>query len=110
MRLGLLDDSRLEAERQFVPIKKSGTGSFGSVFVADWQSPLPPCTLLPAMQHSYTRPEYMGKRIVAIKKMKRSYKTLQDCLSLNELHAFITIPPHENIILLYDVFRKPLTH
>mgnify|MGYP002717519432 FL=1 len=110
MRLDLLDDSRLEAERQYVPIKKSGTGSFGSVFVADWQSPLPSCTLLPAMQHSYTRPEYVGKRIVAIKKMKRSYKTLQDCLSLNELHALITIPPHENIILLYDVFRKPLTH
>lgn len=110
MRLDLLDDSRLEAEREYVPIKKLGTGSFGSVFVVDWHSPLPTGTLVPAMQHSYTRPEYVGKRIVAIKKMKRSYKTLQDCLSLNELHALIAIPPHENIISLYDVFRKPLTH
>lgn len=110
MRLDLLDDSRLEAEREYVPIRKSGTGSFSSVFVVDWHSPLPTGTLVPAMQHSYTLPEYVGKRIVAIKKMKRSYKTLQDCLSLNELHALIAIPPHDNIISLYDVFRKPLTH
>ena len=109
MRLELLNDSRLEAGREFVPIKRLGTGSFGTVFVADWHSPLPSGTMVPAMQHSYARPEYVGKRIVAIKRMIRPYSTLEDCLSLNELHALIALPPHENIIALYDVFRKPIS-
>ena len=78
MRLELLNDSRLEAGREFVPIKRLGTGSFGTVFVADWHSPLPSGTMVPAMQHSYARPEYVGKRIVAIKRMIRPYSTLED--------------------------------
>lgn len=110
MGFDILDDSRLEAKREFVPIKRLGTGSFGSVFVVDWHSPLPSGTMVPAMQHSYTRPEYVGKRIVAMKKMKRTYKSREDCLSLCELRALLSIPTHDNIISMYDVFRKPSTH
>lgn len=105
----LLDGSRLETERQFTPIKRLGSGTFGSVFVADWHSALPNGALVPAMQHSYARPAYVGKRIVAIKRMKRTYTTWEDCLSLNELHALLVLPPQEHIVALYDVFRKPMS-
>lgn len=99
----------LFAPREYTFIKNLGTGSFGSVFVADWYSSLPSGALVPAMQHSYTRPEYLGRRIVAIKRMKRKFQTWDDCMLLNELKALFSIPPHDHIIPLYDLFILPTT-
>lgn len=74
-----------EGPRDFTVIKDVGDGSFGTVCLADWRSPLPSGTLLSPMQHPTTRPEYLGKRLVAIKKMKKPFPSWEDCLKLKEL-------------------------
>ncbi|WFC96127.1 centractin- actin- protein of the dynactin complex [Malassezia brasiliensis] len=73
--------------RDYTIIKSLGTGSFGTVYVADWQSPLPSGAMVPAMQHSLTRPAYAGKRLVAIKRMKKPFAAWEDCIKLNELRC-----------------------
>ena len=73
--------------RDYTIIKSLGTGSFGTVYVADWQSPLPSGAMVPAMQHSLTRPAYAGKRLVAIKRMKKPFAAWEDCIKLNELRV-----------------------
>lgn len=81
-----------EGPRDFTVIKSVGDGSFGTVCLADWKSPLPSGTMLSPMQHPTTRPEYVGKRLVAIKRMKKPFKAWGDCLKLKELkvrHAFV---------------------
>lgn len=98
-----------ETERSYTVIKELGSGFFGTVCVADWHSPLPSGALVPAMQHSSTRPEYIGKRLVAIKRMKRAFSSWDDCLQLNEVRALILLPPHPHIIPLYDLFLPPST-
>lgn len=92
------------ANRDFSIIRELGNGSFGTVCVAEWRSPLPTGTMVPAMQHSYTRPEYIGKRLVAIKRMKRRFHSWDDCMRLNELKALVSLPAHDHIIPLYDIF------
>ena len=74
-----------EGPRDFTVIKDVGDGSFGTVCLADWKSPLPSGTLLSPMQHPTTRPEYLGKRLVAIKKMKKAFPSWEECLKLKEL-------------------------
>ncbi|CAO1627791.1 unnamed protein product [Parajaminaea phylloscopi] len=74
-----------EGPRDFTVIKSVGDGSFGTVCLADWKSPLPSGTMLSPMQHPTTRPEYVGKRLVAIKRMKKPFKAWGDCLKLKEL-------------------------
>lgn len=74
-----------EGPRDFTIIKAAGDGSFGTVSLADWKSPLPSGTMLSPMQHPTTRPEYVGKRLVAIKRMKKPFKSWNDCLKLKEL-------------------------
>ncbi|WFD31733.1 non-specific serine/threonine protein kinase [Malassezia sp. CBS 17886] len=96
-----------DADRDYTIIRNLGSGSFGSVCVADWRSPLPSGTMVPAMQHSYTRPEYVGKRIVAIKRMRTPFQSWDECLKLNELRSLLTIPEHAHIIPIHDVFRPP---
>lgn len=76
-----------DAERKYTIIKSLGTGSFGTVYVADWHSALPSGAMVPAMQHSYTRPAYAGKRLVAIKRMKKPFASWDDCIKLNELRV-----------------------
>lgn len=70
--------------RSFTVLKAMGDGSFGTVFLADWLSPLslPPGTLPPGPS---SRPEYAGKRLVAIKKMKKAFEIWDDCMKLKEL-------------------------
>lgn len=74
-----------EGPRDFTVIKAVGDGSFGTVCLADWRSPLPSGTMLSPMQHPTTRPEYVGKRLVAIKRMKKPFKCWEDCMKLKEL-------------------------
>lgn len=74
-----------EGPRDFAVIKDVGDGSFGTVCLADWKSPLPSGTLLSPMQHPTTRPEYLGKRLVAIKKMKKPFNSWDECMKLKEL-------------------------
>lgn len=92
------------ANRDFSIIRELGNGSFGTVCVAEWRSALPSGTMVPAMQHSYTRPEYIGKCLVAIKRMNRRFYSWDDCMRLNELRALIALPAHDHIIPLYDIF------
>ncbi|KAL4402068.1 Serine/threonine protein kinase [Malassezia pachydermatis] len=66
--------------------------------------------MVPAMQHSYTRPAYVGKRIVAIKQMKRTYTSWQEGIHVTELHALLSIPLHDHIVTLYDVFVNSLSN
>uniref|UniRef100_V5ERV8 Protein kinase n=1 Tax=Kalmanozyma brasiliensis (strain GHG001) TaxID=1365824 RepID=V5ERV8_KALBG len=108
---GLTDAASLmrEGPRDFTVIKDVGDGSFGTVCLADWKSPLPSGTMLSPMQHPTTRPEYIGKRLVAIKKMKKPFPSWQECMKLKELSSLLTIPPHPNIIPLYDAFLMPTT-
>ncbi|WFC99674.1 non-specific serine/threonine protein kinase [Malassezia yamatoensis] len=96
--------------RDFTIIKSLGVGSFGTVYVADWHSALPSGAIVPAMQHSQTRPEYVNKRLVAIKKMKKPFIHWEDCIQLNELRSLLVMPPHEHIIPLYDVFLSSNSH
>ncbi|WFD43943.1 non-specific serine/threonine protein kinase [Malassezia psittaci] len=96
--------------RDFTIIKSLGVGSFGTVYVADWHSALPSGAIVPAMQHSFTRPEYANKRLVAIKKMKKPFVHWEDCIQLNELRSLLLVPPHDNIIPLYDVFLSNQSH
>ncbi|KPV78646.1 uncharacterized protein RHOBADRAFT_7642, partial [Rhodotorula graminis WP1] len=55
-------------------------------------------------------PEYKGKQLVAIKRMKKAFDGGWDeCLKLKELKSLRRIPMHPNIIPLYDAFLLPTT-
>ncbi|KAG6909649.1 hypothetical protein DXG01_016229 [Tephrocybe rancida] len=54
------------------------------------------------------RPEWAGKRLVAVKRMKRRWEGgWEECRRLKELEALRAIPLHPNIIPLYDSFLVP---
>lgn len=78
------------AQRDFTVLKEVGDGSFGTVWLADWHSELtalPPGTLPPGPSG---RPEYKGKNLVAIKRMKKAFEGGWDeCLKLKELKVCI---------------------
>lgn len=62
-------------KRQYSVIKIVGDGSFGTVWLCDWKSELAPTTVLSAMQcGAGARPEWTGKRLVAVKRMKRVWE------------------------------------
>ncbi|SCV68827.1 BQ2448_948 [Microbotryum intermedium] len=93
--------------RSYTIIKEVGDGSFGTVWLADWHSELqlPPGTLPPGPS---SRPEYKGKRLVAIKRMKKAFEGgWAECTKLKELKSLQSIPMHPNIIPLYDAFLLP---
>ncbi|GAA5983308.1 hypothetical protein JCM11641_002259 [Rhodosporidiobolus odoratus] len=97
------------APRHWTVLKEVGDGSFGTVWLADWHSALnlPPGTQLPGPS---SRPEYKGKQLVAIKRMKKAFDGGWDeCMKLKELKSLRQIPMHPNIIPLYDAFLLPST-
>ncbi|KAJ8522576.1 hypothetical protein ONZ45_g875 [Pleurotus djamor] len=54
------------------------------------------------------RPEWAGKRLVAVKRMKKQWDGGWDeCQKLKELESLRAIPFHPNIIPLYDFFLLP---
>ncbi|GLB36144.1 putative serine/Threonine protein kinases, catalytic domain [Lyophyllum shimeji] len=56
------------------------------------------------------RPEWAGKRLVAVKRMKKRWEGGWDeCQKLKELESLRAIPFHPNIIPLYDFFLLPAT-
>ncbi|OAV89440.1 CMGC/RCK/MAK protein kinase [Puccinia triticina 1-1 BBBD Race 1] len=95
--------------RDYTILKEVGDGSFGTVWLADWHSPLtlPPGTQPPGPS---SRPEYKGKQLVAVKKMKKTFDGGWDeCMKLKELKSLRTIPMHPFTIPLYDAFLHPTT-
>lgn len=64
-----------EAPRSYTAVKLVGDGSFGTVWLCDWSSPMAPETKLSAMQcGAGARPEWVEKRLVAVKRMKRVWE------------------------------------
>lgn len=71
-RVGPLDP---ESERSYTEVKLLGDGSFGTVWLCDWHSPVKEDVLLSAMQcGAGARSEWTGKRLVALKRMKRVWQ------------------------------------
>ncbi|KAI0735147.1 Pkinase-domain-containing protein [Earliella scabrosa] len=107
----VVGDARSSSTRSYTPLKLVGDGSFGTVWLCDWHGTLPPNTPLSAMQCGRgARPEYAGKRLVAVKRMKKQWEGGWDeCKKLKELESLRAIPYHPNIIPLYDFFLLPDT-
>ncbi|GJE86131.1 Pkinase-domain-containing protein [Phanerochaete sordida] len=103
--------SQSNSVRSYTPLKVVGDGSFGTVWLCDWHGTLPPNTPVSAMQcGAGARPEYAGKRLVAVKRMKKRWDGGWDeCKRLKELESLRAIPYHPNIIPLYDFFLLPET-
>lgn len=104
-----IGDANSMSERSYTPVKGVGDGSFGTVFLCDWHTPLAPSiALAPMQQGAGARPEWQGKRLVAIKQMKKRWEGGWDeCRRHPELESLRSIPPHENVIPLYDCFLLP---
>ncbi|KAG2752012.1 Pkinase-domain-containing protein [Suillus brevipes Sb2] len=104
-------DSHSSSHRSYTPIKTLGDGSFGTVLLCDWHGTLPPNTPLSPMQcGGGARPEWAGKRLVAVKRMKKKWEGGWDeCKRLKELESLRAIPFHPCIIPLYDFFLLPDT-
>ncbi|EIW86733.1 Pkinase-domain-containing protein [Coniophora puteana RWD-64-598 SS2] len=104
-------DSQSSSHRSYTPVKTLGDGSFGTVLLCDWHGTLPPNTPLSPMQcGGGARPEWAGKRLVAVKRMKKKWEGGWDeCKKLKELQSLRAIPFHPCIIPLYDFFILPDT-
>lgn len=74
-KLKLNDFQTKDQTRDYKPIKLVGDGSFGTVWLCDWKSELASTTVLSAMQcGAGAWPEWTGKRLVAVKRMKRVWE------------------------------------
>jgi hypothetical protein len=81
------------APRHWTVLKEVGDGSFGTVWLADWHSALnlPPGTQPPGPS---SRPEYRGKQLVAIKRMKKAFDGgWEECMKLKELKVRLLFSP-----------------
>ncbi|KAF8527921.1 Pkinase-domain-containing protein [Hysterangium stoloniferum] len=107
----VLGNAQSTSTRSWTPLKVVGDGSFGTVWLCDWHSSLPPNTPLSPMQcGDGARPEWSGKRLVAVKRMKKKWEGGWDeCRRLKELESLRAISSHPNIIPLYDSFLLPST-
>ena len=64
-----------DGERSYSELKCLGDGSFGTVWLCDWHSHVKSNVLLSAMQcGAGARDEWSGKRLVALKRMKRVWE------------------------------------
>ncbi|KAJ6621741.1 kinase-like domain-containing protein [Mycena sp. CBHHK59/15] len=95
--------------RSYTELKSLGDGSFGTVWLCDWHGNLPPNTPLSPMQcGAGAKPQWVGKRLVAVKRMRKKWEGGWDeCQRLKELESLRAIPFHPNIIPLYDFFLQP---
>ena len=73
--------------RSYTRLKVLGDGYFGTVWLCDWHGILPPNTPLSPMQcGAGARSEWAGKRLVAVKRMKKIWEGGWDeCQKLREL-------------------------
>ncbi|KAF5390236.1 hypothetical protein D9757_002954 [Collybiopsis confluens] len=98
--------------RSYTPLKVLGDGSFGTVWLCDWHGTLPPNTPLSPMQcGAGARPEWVGKRLVAVKRMKKRWEGGWDeCQQLKELEASLNLQSLVNQLTgdfkLYFVFES----
>ncbi|KAG2140505.1 protein kinase [Suillus bovinus] len=104
--------STTSSQRSFVVIKNIGEGSFGSVFLCDWHGKLP-YEVPPSTTHKVNgvaKPEWIGMRLVAVKKLKRRVEHGWDeCQNLKELKALRALTPHPCVVPLYDSFLSSET-
>ncbi|PPQ80827.1 hypothetical protein CVT25_001952, partial [Psilocybe cyanescens] len=107
----VVGSSQSRSTRSYTPLKVLGDGSFGTVWLCDWHGTLPPNTPLSPMQcGAGARPDWSGKRLVAVKLMKKRWEGGWDeCQKLKELESLRAIPFHPNVIPLYDFFLLPDT-
>lgn len=93
LNLLLIILASLDSPRSYTAVKLVGDGSFGTVWLCDWTSPLAPETKLSAMQcGAGARPEWVGKRLVAVKRMKRVWEGgWQQASQLGELVVSICL-------------------
>ena len=87
------------SERSYTFVKAVGDGSFGQVWLCDWHSHLPPHVTLARMQQGQgARAEWHGKRLVAIKRMKKRWEGGWDeCKKHPELEVSLRPPlPNSN--------------
>jgi serine/threonine protein kinase len=82
-----------DAERSYTQIKELGDGSFGTVWLCDWHSPIRQDHMLSAMQcGAGSRPEWAGKRLVALKMMKKVWENGWDqAKTLGELAVSLAV-------------------
>lgn len=75
--------------RSYTELKSLGDGSFGTVWLCDWHGTLPPNTPLSPMQcGAGAKPEWAGKRLVAVKRMRKKWEGGWDeCQKLKELEV-----------------------
>ncbi|KAF9515296.1 hypothetical protein BS47DRAFT_1391651 [Hydnum rufescens UP504] len=107
----MVDDPNSRSTRSYTPVKVVGDGSFGTVWLCDWHGHLPANTPLSPMQcGAGARADWVGKRLVAVKRMKKRWEGgWEECRQLKELESLRIIPRHPNIIPLYDYFLLPST-
>ncbi|KAJ7487591.1 kinase-like domain-containing protein [Mycena galericulata] len=105
----VVGSSQSRSTRSYTELKSLGDGSFGTVWLCDWHGTLPPNTPLSPMQcGAGAKPEWAGKRLVAVKRMRKKWEGGWDeCQRLKELESLRAIPFHPNIIPLYDFFLQP---
>ncbi|KAG8951983.1 hypothetical protein FRC04_005316 [Tulasnella sp. 424] len=109
----VIGHDRSTSVRSYTPLKNVGDGSFGTVVLADWHSPLPPGVSISPMQLNIkfnSSSSSTPLRMVAIKRMKKKWQGgWAECSQLKELESLRRISPHPNIIPLYDSFLLPET-
>ncbi|KAJ7071038.1 kinase-like domain-containing protein [Mycena amicta] len=104
----VVGSSQSRSTRSYTELKSLGDGSFGTVWLCDWHGTLPPNTPLSPMQcGAGAKPEWTGKRLVAVKRMRKKWEGWDECQRLKELESLRAIPFHPNIIPLYDFFLQP---
>ncbi|KAF1984685.1 meiosis induction protein kinase-like protein [Aulographum hederae CBS 113979] len=82
-------------EDRFEILKEIGDGSFGSVALGRVRS---------AGAHIARR-----GTLVAIKTMKKSFETFNQCLDLREVIFLRTLPPHPHLVPALDIFLDPFS-
>jgi len=99
-----------DAPRSYTPVKLVGDGSFGTVWLCDWHSPLPAGTTLSPMQcGAGARPEWVGKRLVAVKRMKRVWERgWEEAGKLKELEVSALTPFSPFFLLRLAFAKSPL--
>ncbi|KAK3672534.1 Serine/threonine protein kinase [Recurvomyces mirabilis] len=82
-------------EDKFEVIKDIGDGSFGSVALGRARS---------AGAHAVRR-----GTLVAIKTMKKTFESFQQCMELREVIFLKSLPNHPHLVPAYDIFLDPLS-
>ncbi|KAJ7485698.1 kinase-like domain-containing protein [Mycena latifolia] len=105
----VVGSSQTRSTRSYTQLKVLGEGSFCTVTLCDWHGVLPPNTPLAAMQCGPgAKPEWAGKRLVAVKRLRKEWdEGWDECRHLKEVESLRAIPAHPNIIPLYDAFWNP---